>query len=179
LSSTRSTRVLAAIVFARAGDSGEARRLADELHKQNPQSTKLNVYWLPSIRAAIELSRQNPAGAIDALKEAAPYELGMAGPQPELGAMLYPVFLRGEAYLALHQGAAAAAEFEKCLQHKGLAINSVLAGLAPLELAEAHAMQGDAKDSRAAYAAFFTSWQGADPDIPIYQAAKEEYAKIK
>jgi serine/threonine protein kinase/tetratricopeptide (TPR) repeat protein len=178
LSSTRSTRVLAAMVFARAGDSAAAVKLVDELHKQNPESTKLNVYWLPSIRAAIELSRQNPNGAIEALAAAVPYELGTAGPQPELGALFYPIYLRGSAYLALHQGAAAVAEFEKYRQHRGIAINSVSAGLAPLGLARAYAMRGDVKASRAVYELFLHAWQGADPETPAFKEARAEYARL-
>ena len=135
LSSSRSTKILAAVALARAGDAEQAQKIADELQRQNPLNTKLNVYWLPTIRAAIRLARQNPAKAIEILKDAAPYELGVPGPQPELGAMLYPVYLRGYALLALHQGAAAKAEFQKYLDHRGLAMNSVLAGLAPLGLA--------------------------------------------
>jgi serine/threonine protein kinase/tetratricopeptide (TPR) repeat protein len=178
LSSSRSTRILAAIALARAGDADQAEKMADELEKQNPLNTKLNVYWLPTIRAAIELDRQNPAKALDILKEAAPYELGVPGPQPELGAMLYPVYLRGCALLALHQGGAAKAEFQKYLDHRGLTMNSVLAGLAPLGLARAEALQG-APETSAAYQNFLTLWKSADPDIPIYQQARAEYAKTK
>lgn len=178
LSSSRSTRVLAALALARAGEADRAETMANELARQNPLNTKLNVYWLPTIRAAIQLARQNPAKAIDILKDAAPYELGVPGPQPELGAMLYPVYLRGCALLALHQGAAAKVEFQKYLDHKGLAMNSVLAGLAPLGLARADALQG-APGTRASYQNFLTIWKGADPDIPIYQQAQAEYAKAK
>jgi pentatricopeptide repeat protein len=178
LSSSRSTRVLAAVALARAGDADEAEKIADELARQNPLNTKLNVYWLPTIRAAIELERHNPAKALDILKDAAPYELGVPGPQPELGALLYPVYLRGYALLALHQGAAAKAEFQKYLDHKGLTMNSVLAGLAPLGLARAEAAQGT-PDTRASYQNFLALWKGADPDVPIYQQAQAEYAKSK
>ena len=90
LSSTRSTRILAAVVLARAGDIEHAQELANELQRQNPLNTKIVGYWLPTIRAAIELSRHHPAKAIAILEEAAPYELGMPGPQPELGALFYP-----------------------------------------------------------------------------------------
>lgn len=178
LSSSRSTRILAAVALARAGDADRAEKMADELQKQNRLNTKLNVYWLPTIRAAIELDHQNPAKALEILKEAAPYELGVPGPQPELGAMLYPVYLRGYALLALHQGAAAKVEFQKFLSHRGLTMNSVLSGLAPLGVARAEALD-DAPDTRASYQNFLTVWKGADPDIPIYQQAQAEYGKAK
>jgi hypothetical protein len=169
--------VLAAAVLARAGDTAQAQKIADELQKQNPLYTKIIGYWLPTIRAAIELNRHNPAKAIAILEDAAPYELGVPGPQPELGAMFYPVYLRGQAFLALHQGAAAAAEFQKYSNHKSIAMNSVLAGLAPLGLARAYELQGDKTNARAAYENFLNNWQAADPDIPILKQAKAEYSK--
>ena len=177
LSSTRSTRVLAAVVLARAGDIAQAQKIADELQKQNPLYTKIIGYWLPTIRAAIELNRHNPAKAIAILEDAAPYELGVPGPQPELGALFYPVYLRRQAYLELHQGSAAAAEFRKFVDHKDMTINSVFAGLTPLGLARAYAMQGDSAKAHAAYENFFANWKGADTDIPILKQAKAEYMK--
>jgi serine/threonine protein kinase/tetratricopeptide (TPR) repeat protein len=177
LSSTRSTRVLAAAVLARAGDIEHAQKMAHDLQEQNPSNTKIIGYWLPTIRAAIELNRHNPAKAIEILDEAAPYELGMPGPQPELGALLYPVYLRGQAYLALHQGSAARAEFQKYQDHRGAAINSVLAGLSPLGLARAYKLQGDAAKAHAAYQNFLVHWTDADPDIPVLKQAKAEYIK--
>ena len=177
LSSTRSTRVLAAAVLARAGDIEHAEKLADDLQKQNPLNTKIIGYWLPTIRASIELSRHNPTKALEILEDAAPYELGMPGPQPELGALFYPTYLRGQAYLALHQGAAAAKEFQKYSDHKSIAANSVLAGLAPLGLARAYELQGDTAKARAAYEAFLNNWKTADPDIPVLKQAKAEYLK--
>jgi eukaryotic-like serine/threonine-protein kinase len=177
LSSTRSTRVLAAVVLARTGDIAQAQKIADELQKQNPLYTKIIGYWLPSIRAAIELSRHNPAKAIAILEDAAPYELGVPGPQPELGALFYPVYLRGQAYLELHQGSAAAAEFQKFVDHKDMTINSVLAGLAPLGLARAYQRQGDLAKAHASYETFFDNWKGADSDIPILKQARSEHIK--
>jgi pentatricopeptide repeat protein len=178
LSSSRSTNVLAAVVLARAGDTEQAEKIADKLHEENPQNTKLNVYWLPVIRAAIELNRGNPAKAVDILKDAAPYELGVPGPQPELGAMLYPVYLRGYAFLALHQGDAAKSEFKKYLEHKGLTMNSVSAALARLGLARADALNGTAQ-ARKSYEEFLSLWKDADPDVPIYREARAEYARLK
>jgi hypothetical protein len=177
LSSTRSTRVLAATVLARAGDIDHAQRMADELQTQNPRNTKIIGYWLPTIRAAIELSRHNPAKAIEILEEAAPYELGMPGPQPELGALFYPVDLRGQAYLELRQGAPAATEFQKYTDHKSIAMNSVLAGLAPLGLARAYQQQGDMARAHVAYETLLNNWKAADPDIPVLRQAKAQLMK--
>jgi predicted Zn-dependent protease len=165
-------------VLARSGDIEHAQKLADELQRQNPLNTKIVGYWLPTIRAAIELSRHNPAKAIAILEEAAPYELGMPGPQPELGALFYPPYLRGQAYLALRQGAAATTEFNKYSDHNSIAINSVLAVLAPLGLARAYGLEGDTVRAHAAYEDFFSNWKDADPDIPILKQARAEYAKI-
>jgi len=179
LGSTPSTRVLAALVFARTHDSERAQKIADELEEQNPQNTKLNVYWLPTVRSAIALSRNDPTHAIEILQTATAYELGAAGPQPELGEMCYPVYLRGQAYLTLHQGTKAASEFRKFLDHKGVVINSPLAALARLGLARAYVLEDDTTHARSGYQDFLTLWKDADPDIPILVAAKSESAKIK
>ena len=112
--------------MGRIGDGVGAQKLADEIEQQNPLNTKINMYWLPTARAAIEMSRNKPAKAIEILKVSSSYELGMPGPQPELGGMLYPVYLQGLAYLELRQGNAAAAEFQKFLDHRGVAINNPL-----------------------------------------------------
>ena len=91
--------------------------------------------------------------------------------------MMYPVYVRGQAYLLLHQGRAAAAEFQKFLDHRGVVVNCPLGALARLGLARAYAMQGDAAKAKAAYQDFLTLWKDADPDIPILIAAKGEYAR--
>jgi len=174
LSSTRSARVLAALALARAGELARAQSLADELQRQNPLNTKMNGYWLPTIRAAIEIGRKNPAKAVEILQVAAPYELGVPGPQPEIGVMIYPAYLRGQAYLMLHQGGAAAAEFQKFQNHRTMVINCPLGALAHLGLARAYAMQGDTAKARAAYHDFLTLWKDADPEIPVLRQAKTE-----
>lgn len=108
-----------------------------------------------------------------------PYELGSPLPQFEVGGSLYPVYVRGEAHLLLHHGKEAAAEFQKFLDHRGVAVSCPLAALARLQLGRAYALQSDRARSRAAYQDFFTVWKEADPDIPILIMAKSEYAKLK
>ena len=179
LASTRGVNILAALVFARAGDSVRAEKMADALEKQNPLDTLVISYWLPTIRAAIEIDRENPSKAVEILLTAAPYELGTPDPGPEVGATLYPVYVRGHALLLLHQGSDAAVEFQKFLDHKGLVINCPFGALAHLGLARAYALQGDATRARAAYQDFLTLWKDADPDIPILKEAKAEYAKLR
>jgi eukaryotic-like serine/threonine-protein kinase len=178
LSSARSARILAALVLARTGDTDRAQKMADELQAQNPLNTKINFYWQPVIRAAIQISRKNPGKAIELLQATVPYELGVPGPLPEIGALLYPAYLRGEADLMLHEGRAAIAEFQKFLDNRSMVINSPLGPLVRLELARIYAMQGDAAKAKAAYQDFLTLWKDADPDIPILKQAKTEYAKL-
>ena len=153
--------------------------MADELQKRFPSDTFINGYWLPTIRASIEITRSDPSKAIEFLKAAAPYEQGIVPPDPELGALLYPAYVRGQAYLLLHQGAEAATEFQKFLDHRTLVANNPLFVLAHLGLARAYAMQGDTSKAKAAYQDFLGLWKDADPDIPILIAAKAEYAKLK
>jgi eukaryotic-like serine/threonine-protein kinase len=179
LSSARSVRILAALVLARTGDPDRAQKVADELQMQNPLNTKINVYWEPVIRAAIEISRKNPRKAIEILQPTVPYELGVPGPLPGIGALLYPAYLRGQADLMLREGSAGAAEFQKFLDNRSMVINSPLGPLARLQLARAYAMQHDAGKARAAYQVFLTLWKDADPDIPVLKQAKVEYAKLQ
>jgi eukaryotic-like serine/threonine-protein kinase len=178
MASTRDVQILAALAFARAGDSTRAQRLADEVRKQFPLDTIIGDYWLPTVRAAIEINRNNPSKAIEFLKTATPYELNDVA-DIEFGAYFYPVYVRGQAYLFLHQGAEAAAEFQKFLDHPTMLANNPLSILAHLGLARAHALQGDTGKSRAAYQDFFTLWKDADQDIPILKQAKAEYAKLQ
>ena len=168
----------AALALARAGDSARAQKLADEQQKEAPLATLLVSYWLPAVRAAIEIDRNNPSKAIEFLEAATPLEMG-AGNEMEWGVLLYPVYLRGQAYLMLHQGAKAATEFRKFIDHPTAVANNPLFVLAHLGMARAYALQGQRDQSRAAYQEFFNLWKAADPDIPIYRQAKAEYAKLQ
>jgi len=175
---TRDVRILSALVYARIGDAAQARKIADDLARHFPLNTMINRYWLPAIDASIAISQNNSAQAIERLRTASQYELGMPTPQFEVGGSLYPVYLRGMAYLSLGQGAAAAAEFQKFFAHRGIAVNSPLAALSRLQLARAYAVTGDKDKARRAYLDFLELWKDADPEVPILKQAKAEYAKL-
>ncbi len=177
MSSGSGVRKLAALALARAGDATRADATAEELEKSNPANTFLNYYWLPATGAAIELRHNDPSKAIERLQSAGAYELGYS--QPFQFGTMYPIYVRGEAYLALHQGSQAAAEYRKILDHRGIVLNFPIGALAHLGLARAYAMQGDTAQARAAYQDFLALWKDADPDIPILIAAKAEYARLK
>jgi serine/threonine protein kinase len=171
----RDVKVLAALTLARAGDAARASALVQALEKSDPLNTVLKVYWLPTVKAAIALNRRDTAQAIELLQAVAPYELG--GPPP-LG-QLYPIYLRGQVYLASHQGASAAAEFQKIVDHRTIIANFPTGALAHLGLARAYALSGDTAKAMTAYQEFFALWKDADPDIPILKEAKAEYAKLQ
>ena len=178
----------AALAYALASDAAHAQSLADDLAKRFPQDTVVQSVWLPTIRAQIETGRKNAARSIELLHAAAPYELGMLSTSAA-NSCLYPVYVRAEAYLSAQQGASAAAEFQKILDHRGLLWNCATGPLARLGLARAYALQAqsaqgaDADAARAkartGYQDFLALWKDADPDIPILIAAKSEYAKLQ
>src|SRR5262249_12224260 len=130
--------------------------------------------YLPVIRAQIALNRRDPAQAIDLLQSTTPYELSDAWWR-----ILGPIYVRGEAYLLAHRGAEAAAEFQKLVDHRGLVGNSPTGALAHLQLGRAYALMGDNTRAKTQYQEFLTLWKDADPDIPIYEQAKAEYAKLQ
>ena len=125
------------------------------------------------------VNRGNAAEALESLRAAAPYELGRVPPGAYVWLALYPVYVRGEAYLAAHQGSEAAAEFEKILDHRGIVINEPIGALAHLQLGRAYAIVGNTSKAKAAYQDFLTLWKDADPDIPVLKQAKAEYAKLQ
>ena len=173
----RDVKLFAALTLARIGETAGAKAIVVEMEKNYPSDTILKVYWLPTINAATELNANNSTQAVVFLEAAAPYELGEP-PQLQVGTM-YPVYIRGQAQLVAHNGTAAAIEFRKFLDHRGITINFPLGALAHLDLARAYALQGDAAKARATYQDFLSLWKDADPDIPILIAAKAEYAKLK
>jgi tetratricopeptide (TPR) repeat protein len=169
------TRIAAAITFARAGKAGRTTKILNQLNHDYPLNTLLQSYWLPSIRAAIQLNRGDGAAAIQSLLLTIPYELS-AGVEP-FGAM-YPPYLRGEALLRSHEGSAAVVEFQKVLVHRTTTM-FVMASLAKLQLGRAYAMSNEMSKAKSTYQDFFTLWKNADPDIPILKQAKVEYAHLK
>ncbi len=176
LKAAPNVQTVAMLAFARAGDTGRAEAIAKDLAQRFPSGTLLNYVWLPTVQALVELDRGNAGKAVELLKATTPYELGAYPPSYPV---LNSVYTRGRAYLRAGQGAAAAAEFQKILDHRGLAGNSPFAALAKLGLARARALTGDVPSARTAYQDFFALWKDADPDIPILREAKSEYAKLK
>jgi eukaryotic-like serine/threonine-protein kinase len=173
----RDVKVLSALALARAGESSQSKAILEALKKSEPSNTFLKVYWFPVLEASMAISRHAPDQAIIALEPALPYELG--NPPPESAGTLHPAYLRGLAYLAQRNGAAAAAEFQKFLDHPGIVQNFLLGSLAHLQLARAYAVSGNTAKAKATYQIFFTLWKDADPDVPILKEAKTEYAKLQ
>ena len=171
----RDVKVLSAFALARTGEVAQSRSLMAGLQKSDSGNTYLKVYWFPVIEAAQDLAEHAPDKAVVALEPSLPYELG--GPPP--GISMFPPYVRGLAYLSQKNGTAAAAEFQKFIDHAGIIQNFVIAAVARLELARAYNLSGDTAKSKAAYQDFFTLWKNADPDIPILKDAKAEYEKIK
>jgi hypothetical protein len=178
LAPTLEVQEFTALALARAGDAAKAQELAAEIDKTFPLDTMVQKYWLPTIGAAVALQRKDPNRAVELLQVASPIELGVSN-NSGLNVVLCPVYLRGEAYLMLHEGNAAAAEFQKFIDHYGLVVNFPWGALARLGLARAYTLQGDAVKARAKYQDFLTLWKDADPDIPILKQAKVEYAKLQ
>jgi serine/threonine protein kinase len=172
LATSRDVQYLAALALA--SDVSTSQSLGDDLAKRFPQDTLVHFIYLPTLHAQIALSNNSSSEAIEYLQVAAPYDLAATVPTA-----LYPGYVRGMAYLASHQGSEAASEFQKILDHRGLVMNSRIAALARLQIGRAYGIQGDTLKAKAAYHDFLTLWQDADPDIPIFIAAKAEYAKLQ
>jgi len=176
LSPGRDVKLAAALALARIGDATRAKALIGELEKSYAANAMLKLYWLPTINAAIALGQGDSSHALVSLEAAAPYELGFAGTFINYA---YPAYVRGQAYLLAHDGTAAAAEFQKLLDHRGIVGNFVSGALVHLQLGRAYAMAGDTVKAKVAYQDFFTLWKDADPDIPILKEAKAEYARLQ
>jgi tetratricopeptide (TPR) repeat protein len=173
----RDEQYFAALALAFAGD-GRAQALTSDLDKRFPEDTIVQFNYLPTLRAKIAVNRGKASQAIEILRSAAPYELGMSTAS-YIGVGLYPAFVRGEAYLAAHQVSEAAAEFQKIIDHRGIVINEPIGALAHLQIGRAYAMQGDNVKARASYQDFLALWKDADRDIPILKQAQAEYAKLQ
>jgi len=178
LSNGRDPQYAAALAFAVVGDTAHAENLADDLAKRFPEDTIVQFDYVPALRARLLLNRAEPAKAVDALRAALPYESGIPGTST-FSMNLYPVYLRGDAYVAAHQGREAAAEFQKILDDRGLALNEPIAALAHLGLARADSLAGDDPHAKTAYADFLDLWKSADADVPVLKQARSESAKLR
>jgi len=172
LSTGRDASYMAALALGLAEDATRAQALADDLTKRFPEGTVVQFNYLPVLHAQAALSRNDAPKAIELLKTAAPFELGNVG-------YLYPVYVRGQAYLLNHQGKEAVTELMKIIEHRGIVFNEPIGALAHLQIGRAYAMQGETAKARSAYQDFLSLWREADSDIPILMAAKAEYAKLQ
>jgi eukaryotic-like serine/threonine-protein kinase len=180
LSKDRGVEYGAALALALAGDSTSSQQLADDMERSFPEDTSVQFSYLPALRARLALNHGEPSKAIEALQKAVPYELGR--PRSALHAnfgALYPIYVRGEAYLALHQGVEAAGEFQKILDHRGIVVSDPIGALAHLQLGRAYTLQGDTAMANGAYHDFLTLWQDSDPDVPILKQAKIDFQKMR
>jgi tetratricopeptide (TPR) repeat protein len=173
--SNREGKLYLALALAWAGNIEQARKMADALDHDSPLDTLVQNYSLPTIRAAMKLNANDPAGAIAVLKTSLKYELSFNFSFNGL----YPAYIRGLAYLQLGEGRLAAAEFQKLVDHRGLVATDVIGALAHLQIARAQKMMGDEASARKWYEDFLALWKNADPDIPIYRQAKAEYARLE
>jgi len=180
LAENREVRYGAALALAMSSDASQAQSLANDLERDFPEDTSVRFYYLPSVRASLALNHGDPSKAIEFLQIAVPYDLGMprSATFAYFGA-LYPVYVRGQAYLAAHQGAEAAREFQKIVDHRGITVGDAFGALAHLGLARAYAMQGETAKARKKYQDFLTLWKDADSEIPILKKAKVDYAKLQ
>jgi eukaryotic-like serine/threonine-protein kinase len=175
-SNNREVEYGAALALAISGDSPRAGALTDDLEKRFPEDTVVRGSYLPVLRARIALNQGNALNAIEALEASAPYDLGVSR---LLFGALYPVYVRGEARLAARQGAEAAVEFQKILDHRGIVGSDPIGALAHLQMGRALALSGDKAKAKAAYQDFLSLWKDGDPDIPVLKQAKLEYAELQ
>jgi len=180
LSKGREVEYGVAFALALSGDASRSQILANDLERRFWEDTSVRFSYMPALRALLALNHGEPQKAIELLQIAVPYELG--APRSSFVGFfgsLYPVYVRGEGYLAAHQGIEAVTEFQKVLDHRGIALNSPIGALAHLQIARAYVLQGDTVKAGAAYQDFLTLWKDADPDVPIFKQAKAEYAKLR
>jgi tetratricopeptide (TPR) repeat protein len=169
----------AAFALALSGDLVQSRALAEDLSRAFPEDTFVQFMYLPTLRALFALNAHDPAAAIQALQIASRYDLALGG----VGFIghfggLYPVYVRGLAYLEARQPAEAAAEFQRILDHRSIVLVDPMDAMARLQLARALALSGDTVKATSAYSDLLTLWKNADPDIPVLKEARAEYARL-
>jgi predicted Zn-dependent protease len=175
-SSGRDVEFGAALALSYAGEQKKARAFADDLNRRFPEDTIVQSNYLPTLRAKLEIIQNNAELAKEFLRAATPYETG--APASYDWTTLYPVYVRGEAYLTAHQGDEASAEFQKILDQPGIVLNEPIGALARLQLGRAYSLRGDTAKAKVAYQDFLSLWKDADPDIPVLKQAKAEYANL-
>jgi eukaryotic-like serine/threonine-protein kinase len=171
----RNAKIALALALARSGQTAEAGTIADQVSAERPEDTLVQHYFIPTIRAAIELRQHDPAAAIDLLRGTAKYDLAFTG----LFDYVYPAYIRGLAYLALGDGQLAAGQFQKLIDNPGFSVRHVIGPLAWLQLGRAQKMMGDNASARKSYEEFLSIWKDADADLPVYREAKAEYAQLQ
>ncbi|HEY2663144.1 MAG TPA: hypothetical protein VGI47_02295, partial [Candidatus Binataceae bacterium] len=180
LSHTREVLHGTALAFGISGDSSRAEALAGEMENGFPEDSSVRFSYVPTIRAVLALNRADPERAVELLQVAAPHELGIPlSAVSGLFGAFYPIYVRGQAYLAAKEPTEAAAEFRKILDHRGIVVSDPIAALSHLQLGRAYALTGDRAKARSAYQDFFTLWKDADQDIPALKRAESEYAKLQ
>jgi DNA-binding winged helix-turn-helix (wHTH) protein/Tfp pilus assembly protein PilF len=183
LSNSRDVEYGVAFALAVSGDPSRSQTLVDDLSRRFPEDTKVRFTLTPTLRALLALIHREPSNAIELLQAAIPYESGIqstSGSEITLGAgNYYPSYVRGEAYLATHQGREAAVEFQKILDHRGIVVSDPIGALAHLQLGRAYVLADDKRRARTAYNDFLAIWKDADPNIPILKEARAEYAKLQ
>jgi predicted Zn-dependent protease len=180
LSNGRDSEYGAALALALSGDSSRSQTLKDDLQTRFPEDTMVRFSYLPTLGALLALNHHQPSQAIEFLQVAAPYELG----SQDIGSVgfvgsFYPIYIRGEVYLASRKGPEAAAEFQKILDHRAIVGSDPIGALAQLQIGRAYNLAGDRTKAKAAYQDFLTRWKDADPDIPVLKQAKTEFAKLQ
>ena len=181
LSNGRDVKYIAALALALSGDSSRSQPLADDLEKRFPEDTFAKFTYVPVLRALSALERGKPTDSVEQLQIALPYELAVNGLNFNhfyLGG-LHSAYVRGEALLAAHRYAEAAAEFQKILDHRGIVGADPIGALAHLQLGRTFAVAGDKVKAKLAYEDFLTLWKDADSDVPILVQAKAEYARLQ
>jgi tetratricopeptide (TPR) repeat protein len=180
LSKNREVEYGVAIALAISGDLAKAETLAGDLEKRFGEDTSVRLNYMPALRALFAVNHGEASKAVELLQIALPYELGT--PRSTIHGFfgaLYPVYVRGEAYLAAHKGIEAAAEFQKILNHRGVVISDPMGVMAGLQLGRAFVLSGDHAKAKAAYQDFLTLWKDADANIPILKQAQTEYANLQ
>jgi len=170
----------AALAFALSGESSRAEALVDDLQRRYPDDSSVRFSYVPSVRAACALDRRQPERAVEALQISVPHEFGVP-PSTVSGLFgaLYPIYLRGQAYLAAGRGTEAAVEFRKILDHPGITAADPIGAVSRLQMARAQRTASDLGGARTAYEDFLNLWKNADPDVPVFVAAKREYAQLQ